>query len=207
MLRGAFNTLTRLHGRAAQLKRLGSPDIYSPCRVTPSNFFRFIRGPESTVVHGREFIIPLDTMSGQFAQLLAFSSVPTVGTFKLSYNSLETTDLNFDIVAADVQIALRLLTGLEQVLVTGDTGVGFTVVFSGFSVSPLLISATDASTLKDTSSEDVSITISQFYQAWANRLKRGDKIIDSVYGMITIDEIIEMVDIGGAVMGFRCHCE
>lgn len=105
MLRQAFNAITRIHSRAAQIKRLGSPDTFTPCRLTPSNYFRFLEGPSHTVIRGREFIIPIDSTNGLF--------VP----------------------------------------------------------------------------------------------RRGDKIIDPVYGTLTIDEVIEMVDLGGAIMGLRVRSE
>lgn len=38
-------------------------------------------------------------------------------------------------------------------------------------------------------------------------IKRGDRVVDEIYGSLSIDEIIEMVDIGGAVMAFRVRTE
>ena len=38
-------------------------------------------------------------------------------------------------------------------------------------------------------------------------IKKGDRIVDSIHGVIAIDEVIEMPDLGGATMGFRCRCE
>lgn len=64
-------------------------------------------------------------------QLLTFTEVPDEGVFKLSYGLLETAAINFDDVAADVQVALRALAGLEAVVVTGDFVEGFEVVFHG----------------------------------------------------------------------------
>lgn len=207
MLKAALNTLTRIHSRPGQIRRPGNPDIYSPCRLTPASYFRFLRGPDTTTIHGREFIIPIDTMKGQFSQTISFSLVPASGTFKLVYNSNATTDLAFNISAANVQVALRLLAGLSDVLVTGNTTTGFTVVFQGFSTEPLSISATDFSTLEDSNTDAVTLTFAKTYQAWTNRLKRADKIIDSVFGLLTIDEIVEMPDLGGAIMAMRVRCE
>lgn len=107
MVRQAFNTLAKIRSRVATLKRLGSPDQTTECRITPSNYFRFLEGPSHTVVHGREFIIPTDS------------------------------------------------------IVTKMTPV----------------------------------------------IRRGDRLIDSVYGTITIDEIIEIEDLKGFVMGYRVRCE
>jgi hypothetical protein len=207
MLKSAFNSLTKLHGRDGQLRRPGNPDIYSPCRITPSNYFRFLRGPESTVIHGREFIIPIDTMLGQFSQSITFVETPTAGTFKLSYNGNDTSALAFNASAATIQTALRLLAGLSQVLVTGSIAAGLTVVFAGFSAAPLILVPTDSATLLDASSDPVTISVAQTYQLWSPLLKRGDKLVDSVYGSMTIDEIMEAVDLGGAIMGFRVRAE
>ena len=107
MLKLAFNTLTRLHSRAATLKRLGSPDTTTDCRITPSNYFRFVEGLSATVIHGREFLIASDSIASPFDPVI----------------------------------------------------------------------------------------------------RRGDKIVDSVYGTMTIDEIIEVCDLGGAIMGYRVRAE
>lgn len=107
MLRQAFNALSRVHSRAAELKRFGTPDVTTACRITPSNYFRFLEGPSSTTIHGREFVIPLDSI-----------------------------------------------------------------------VDP----------------PDPAI-------------KKGDKIVDTVLGGMTIKEIIEIPDLGGAIMGYRVRAE
>lgn len=107
LLQAAFNALARLHSRAATLKRFGSPDIETPIRITPSNYFRNLEGPSHTIIRGREFIIPLSSIVSPFDPVL----------------------------------------------------------------------------------------------------KRGDKIIDPVFGSMAIDEITEMCDLGGDVMAYRCRCE
>lgn len=38
------------------------------------------------------------------------------------------------------------------------------------------------------------------------RPKRGDRITDGENGTHTINEVIEMSDIGGAIMGYRVRC-
>lgn len=38
-------------------------------------------------------------------------------------------------------------------------------------------------------------------------IQRGDALIDTEYGSLAIDEIVEMVDLGGAIMGYRVRCE
>ena len=208
MLRQAFNALTTLHGRVAQLRRPGTTDIYSPCRITPSNYFRHLAGPEFTTIHGREFILASDSLSGHFAQYISFEATPAAGTFKLDYNGNQTTALAFNVNAAAVQTALRLLAGLSAVTVSGSVASGFTVVFPGTSSQPILILPADHATLVDSDTDAVEISVLQTYSAWtAPILKRGDKIVDSVFGSLTIKEVIEIVDLGGSVMGFRVRAE
>lgn len=107
MLKQAFNILLKIHSRPAQLKRLGSPDQITDCRVTQSNYFRFLEGPSHTTVHGREFIIPMDSIVTKFDPVI----------------------------------------------------------------------------------------------------KRGDRIVHDIYGTVAIDEVIEISDLGGAIMGWRIRCE
>jgi hypothetical protein len=206
MLKAAFNSILRIHSRAAQLKRLGTIDYYSPCRISPSNFFRFLGGPESTVIHGREFIIPIDTLKGDFAQLLDFDNEPTAGQYKIRYSGLDTAFLSFGDSAATVQAALRLVAGLSNVVVTDGGSFGFLVAFQGFSTEPSLLSVV-SSTLTDVDSDPVTATVDQTYSPWSVKLQRGDRIVDSVYGNLTIDEPIEIPDLGGSIMGWRCRCE
>lgn len=63
------------------------------------------------------------------AQLVEFDNVPDAGTWTISYGAEETSALAFGANAAAVQVALRLLEGLEAVTVTGDYTSGFTVTF------------------------------------------------------------------------------
>lgn len=107
MIRQAFNSILKMHSRPAVLKRLGSPDITTNIRITPSNYFRNLEGPSHTIVEGREFVVPADSIEAPF-----------------------------------------------------------TPVF-----------------------------------------KRGDRIVDATIGVMTVDEIIEVHDLGASVMGYRIRCE
>lgn len=107
ILSSAFNMACSIHSRAATLTRKGSPDVSTAIKIVPSNYFRFQNGPSETVIHGREFVIPLASMA-----------------------------------------------------------------------TPL-----------------------------TPAIKRGDKVIDDVYGHMAIDQIIEMPDLGGAIMGYRVRME
>lgn len=204
MLKQALNALTAIHSRQAMLKRLGSPDIYSPCLIAPSNYFRFLRGPEYTTVRGVEFIIPIDSMLGQFAQLLSFDKIPEEGTFKIKFGTSSTDALGFDVTAVDVQTELRKIGALANVLVTGSFATGFRTVFAGFSTAPELGQVVD-STLKE-SGENVVASWGNTYSAWPDKIKRGDRIVDGTR-IVAVDEIIEMHDLGAKVMAFRVRCD
>jgi len=202
VLKQAFNALIRIHSREVTLKRFGTPDLYSPARIMPSNYFRYLEGPSQTVIHGREFIIPIDSMKGTATQLISFDVVPTLGGFYLTYNAIDTTVFLFSATASDIQIALRLITGLEAVTVTGNFTVGFLVTFLGVQTPTAITFTMDATPL------DAVITIADSTSVfWSPIIKRADKILDPNYGHLAIDEIVEMVDVGGAVMGYRVRCE
>jgi hypothetical protein len=51
---------------------------------------------------------------------IQFSAVPASGTWRLDYNEINTDPLDFDISAEDLQVAIRELEGLEDVVVTGN---------------------------------------------------------------------------------------
>lgn len=204
MLAAAFNALTRLHSRQATLKRLGSPDIYSPCRVTPSNFFRFLRGPEYTEIKGVEFVIPLATLVGEYAQFLFFSAPPDAGTYQLKFNAGTTDPLNFDASQSDVQSALRALTGLEAVEVVESDWGGFQITFKGYPSQAPLLEIVNSS-LTD-SGDPVTAMLQHTSTAWEIPLKRGDRILESNRTW-TIDEVIELNGLGAALMGYRVRAD
>ena len=60
-LKNAFNYLLKLHGREVVIKRPGTP-YASVIRVTPSNYFRHLQGPEETVIDGREYVVSKDAL-------------------------------------------------------------------------------------------------------------------------------------------------
>jgi len=204
MLKSALNALTRIHSRTALLKRLGTVNAYSPCRITPSNYFRFLRGPEYTTITGVEFVIPLDSMLGEFSQSLTFNETPDAGVFKLKFDGDETEELTFESTAAEIQTQLRTITALANVVVAGSFSEGFTFTFAGLSSAPDLLEVT-GSTLEE-GGDSVTTTIINTYSAWSEPLKKGDRIIDGERSW-AIDEIIEMHDVGAQVMAYRVRCD
>ena len=204
MLKVALNALSRIHSRPGYLKRLGNPDIFSPCRMTPSNFFRWQKGPEYTTVKGVEFIIPVDTMTGQYAQKVTFDKVPDDGYFKMTFGSDETGEIPFDADAAAIQVEIRKITALANATVTGSYADGFTILFVGFQFEPAMTTVSVTTLLNAT--DPVVATWSKFQVAWTDLVKKGDRIIDGSK-TLTIDEIMEMNDIGAQVMAYRCRAD
>jgi uncharacterized phage protein gp47/JayE len=64
-------------------------------------------------------------------QKVAFDHVPTAGNWTLKFGTVSTTSLAFNANAAAVQVALRLLSGLASLTVSGDYTAGFTITFTG----------------------------------------------------------------------------
>lgn len=201
MLKAAFNILTKIHSRSATLKRPGTVDAYTPIKITPSNYFRFLRGPEYTTVKGVEYIIPVDTMLGEYAQNIVFSPAPNSGNFKLKYGSLITGSLAWNASNSTIQTAIRLLTGFENTVVTGSISAGLKTTFSGMSSAPVLGELTD-----NTLATAVSATFTNSNTVWIKPIKKGDVILDGS-NRWAVDEIIEMHDIGARIMGYRCRCD
>lgn len=203
-LKSALNALTRLHSRQALLKRLGTVDIYSPCRITPSNYFRNLRGPEYTTIKGVEFIIPVDTLTGQFAQKLSFPSIPDAGTFKILFGLNLSGFLAFNASALDIQTELRLIPELINVVVTGSFLLGFTITFVGFQASTGIGQVTNSTLLE--SGDPVDDSWVQTFTLWGDKIKKGDRIVDGTKQW-AIDEVVEMHDLGAEVMAFRCRSD
>jgi hypothetical protein len=200
MLKQAFNMVAHLHSRAATQKRGGSDyDKYSPIRITPSNYFRFLDGPSATVIHGREFLIPLDTVLGMPLLAIQFGASPTLGDYtahiKIESTTHDIGPIAFDDDIAAVSAFFVAIAADAQVAGTPDD---YTVLFPSASLVELtsISHTTDTTPVGATSRTALSPVI-----------KRGDKIIDTTLGHMAIDEIIEVVDLGGDIMGYRVRCE
>lgn len=92
-------------------------------------------------------------------QLITFANIPTEGSLILSFKGVSAAGILFSVInAANVQAALRLLTGLEAVLVTGSVGAGLLVDFVGYvGNAPMLVNA--STTLKyNSAAEAYNIT-------------------------------------------------
>lgn len=64
-------------------------------------------------------------------QLIAFGSTPVSGSFSLTIGSTSTGSIAFSATAADVQSAIRAVSGYGTTIVSGSFDAGFTVDFAG----------------------------------------------------------------------------
>jgi hypothetical protein len=102
------------------------------------------------------------------------------------------------VTAADVQTALREITGLEGVTVSGDTTDGMDVAMYGIQSPLQLVSSPPPGGVIDVS-YGVGVPFSPL-------IARGDKLIDSSKHL-TVKEVIEIPDLGGEIMGYRVRVE
>jgi hypothetical protein len=76
-------------------------------------------------------------------QTLTFEAVPTAGAFKLTFGLETTISLNYNATNTQIRDALRALTGLSSVGVTGTMATALTVTFTGYSGDAALLEITD----------------------------------------------------------------
>lgn len=111
----------------------------NPVKLTLVNFIRFRVKNQTTNV---DLCFPKIAAVDEI-QKISFSSVPTVGTFKLSHEGNETSTIAFGDSAATVQAALRALKSLNDVTVAGIFDVtGLTITYitnDGGRDQPLLL--------------------------------------------------------------------
>jgi hypothetical protein len=119
----------------------------------------FSQQPNILAGGGYLAIIPVleDLPEVTAVQLVSFSAVPASGSYKLKYGSLTTAAIAWDDNAAAVQVALRALSGLGSITVSGNTTDGFQVTFTGVSGPATVLTVTDNS-LDDSGSLNVNVT-------------------------------------------------
>lgn len=154
---GDINNLEYIEASASKI--LNQRFLGTPTTVIPAGTQVSVNGDTSTVFETDE---DLTLVTGtDEVQTIIFSDVPDEGYFSVSYEGDETVSINYDDTAADFQTALRGLTYLTDVTVSGDFSAGFTITFTGIDgdqEQPLLVE--EDNTLKK-SAAALTITISE----------------------------------------------
>lgn len=114
---------------------------YPACRVNvliDKNGVRYYQDMDFALDHNGniKWLTPGDQ------QKVTFSAVPDAGTFTLGASA----NLQFNATATDVQAALRLIPGFENILVSGDFTVGFLITFADVPSPVSLLTQTSALT-------------------------------------------------------------
>ncbi len=120
----------------------------------------FAQKPNMLAGNGYLVIIPMldDLPAITAVQKVSFSADPTAGSFKLVHGVDTSAAIAFDDVAADVQTALRALTGFSTVTVSGTYAAGFVITFTGVS-GPVTLLTIDDNSLDDTDGNNVEVSV------------------------------------------------
>lgn len=102
----------------------------------------------------------IELINGEEIQNIAIGAGAASGDFKLNYQGAPTAVIAYNATANDVQTALRALTGLANVIVTGSVGAGFRVVFRGVVGPQPLLTVTD-NTLEDGATNPVAVIVTE----------------------------------------------
>lgn len=118
-------------------------------------------------------------MPQQSEQSIAFSPSPTSGTFVLSYDGEDSTTINWNDNATAVQTALRTISALNAVIVSGAISSGLTVDFVDVTpIAQLLVVSTNN---LDASGDEVIVTIEETDETLPIAIQNGFNI-DSAVG-------------------------
>ena len=127
-------------------------------------------------------------------QNLAFSGIPTAGSFVLTWNSLSTASISYSATPAQIQTALQALTGLSQVQVVGTIpSQSVTVYMYGQYGASSLAIGSSSNTMSNASMSSVSIT--QSYTAtgesWGTAITRTQGTV-SYFGCM-VNEVLATI--------------
>lgn len=93
-------------------------------------------------------------------QTITPSAAPASGVYKLNFGGDITAAINWDATAADIQTAVRTLTGLEDAVVTGTLATHLTVTFKGYYGNAALLTVSD-NTLETAAPVAVTLTVAE----------------------------------------------
>lgn len=125
-LLGSINNITKLGATSSIVTLLaqGDPGTFIDIGLEVSQLGNelnvFITAETATIDSGQDS-----------QQIITFNNIPDNGSYQLSYNGEETSQLQYDSNSLDVQTALNNLNSLSSVSVTGSFQNGFIVLFAG----------------------------------------------------------------------------
>lgn len=215
---GLFNTsnlaLFTRETPASSFGTLGYQLYLSPTQVgvdfgTNSTTFAmanavFSQQPNILGNNGYLVVMPMLTGAQTAVQSISFETIPTAGAFVLNYGVLVTSSLAFNATAGAIQTALRLLTGLTTVVVTGSIASGTLVVtFTGVSGPATLLTIT-SNTLVDADSNAVvpvvaTTTIGSTAETFDAAIVRTQSII-SYFGVMIAELTTQVVQLATAAV-------
>lgn len=140
-------------------------------------------------------------LSQETLQALEFSAAPTSGQFTLSYDEQTTAAIAFNANAAAIQTALRALTGLSDITVTGSFADGFIVSFIG--VSPVAFPLIAASNSLLNGVTPVTITITETDETLPFAIQNGYNLTgDNIASGNQLDILGKYVGVTRTAKGF-----
>lgn len=161
-LQGAGKDLTIVEGKAANDTLVGTwfagDQTITLANSTNAVVGKAISGTGITAgtriasISGNQMMLSLASpTSGNFSknvityQTVQFSAAPTTGVFKLAYGATSTVNIAYNATVSTIQTALRAISGLGSVTVSGSFSAGFTVAMVGVT-SPVNVLTSNSNT-------------------------------------------------------------
>lgn len=127
-------------------------------------------------------------------QTITPSAVAASGSYKLNFDGDVTSAIQWNATAADIQTAVRTLTGLEDAVVTGTLATVITITFKGYYGNAALITVSD-DTVETSAPAAVTLTVAQGTagETFATAVTRTEDLIQYFGLMATV--ILSQVDL------------
>ena len=129
---------------------------------------------QPNILAGSGYLVVIPQVSEK--QSLAFSGVPTSGSFILSYDGDDSVAINFDDTLSEVQTAVRGVVGLEDVVVTGSYAAGFVIEFFG-QAGDIALVTTGTNSLDDGGAVTITVAEDSAGESVSEAVSRSESII------------------------------
>lgn len=122
---------------------------------------------------------------------LAFSGTPASGTFEVSYNANTSAAINWNDTASQIQVKVRAVLGLEEVVVTGSMATSLNIQMAGI-YSPLSLTTT-ANSLMTSGPVAITITVTTptADESLAAAITRTKDLVQ--YFGVIVDEVVSVL--------------